>query len=267
VTVIVAVRCADGVVLATDSQGTAQLPGNLPVKSHALKVWKLGKHFVYAGTGGQGAGQRVHANLTALAPKLNVGKPAADAATLIRSTVNPIQQQVLKEWVQLPSTQPESWGGIFCGWSKEGPWIFEIDPSGPSQFHDPIASTGSGHALAHTALVSVAHFDVGKQPLEGVKAIAYRAIESTCASSAYGVGMPVQMAVVTKDGVELLDDGMEKHTELKDFVDLWKSKEVESLGALAPQAAPVINGAGSSAERETEPGIDEAEIDAAHGTQ
>src|SRR5438132_2722274 len=86
--------------------------------------------------------------------------------------------------------------------AKDGPWIFEIDPSGPSQFQDPIASTGSGYPLAHTALIGVAHFKVEEQSTEGLKAIAYRAIESTCTSSAYGVGMPVQVAVVTKDGVE-----------------------------------------------------------------
>ncbi len=175
-TVVVAVRCPEGVVLATDSQGTTQMPGGMPMKLPAKKIARLGKHLVYGGTGGQGAGQRIHADLDAHATKMGLSKPASETAALIRGIVNPIQQQIRKEWVELPNTQPEVWGGIFCGWGKEGPWIFEIDLSGPSQFQDPFAATGSGHPLAHTALISVAHFDVGHQPLERVKALVYRAI-------------------------------------------------------------------------------------------
>lgn len=256
-TVVVAVRCPDGVVLATDSQGTSQLPGNIPVKLPAKKIERLGKHVAYGGTGGQGAGQRVHAALEAQASKMSATKSAAEIANVIRQTVNPLQKQIRQEWVELPNTQPESWGAIFCGWSKDGPWIFEIDPGGPSQFHDPFAATGSGHPLAHTALISVAHFKVGQQSLEGAKAIAYRAIENTCSSAAYGVGMPVQMAIMTKDGIEEINHGDAKHTELSDLIDLWKAQEVETLGALAPDTGQEVE---EVPVEEPEPSIDEAEI-------
>ncbi len=260
-TVVVAVKCPEGVVLATDSQATARMLGGLPVKLPAKKIARLGKHVVYGGTGGQGAGQRLHAALEDQAAKMNVAKPQGETADVIRRVVNPLQQQVFGEWVQLPNTEPEMWGGIFCGWSKEGPWIFEIDLHGPSQFHDPFAATGSGHALAHAALMSVAHFDVGQQSLEGAKAIAYRAIESTCTSSAYGVGMPVQIAVVTENGIEEFSDGEEGHTELKELVDLWKAKEVETLGELAPRAAGAAAGEAAAEEGvQEEPSLDEAEI-------
>jgi hypothetical protein len=56
-------------------------------------------------------------------------------------------------------------------------------------------------------LIGVAHLKVEEQSIEGLKAIAYRAIENTSTSSAYGVGMPVQVAVVTKDGVEEMHEG------------------------------------------------------------
>ena len=183
----------------------------------------------------------------------------SDIAAAIRRGVNPIQQEICREWVALPGTQPEAWGGIFCGWAKDGPWIFEVDVSGPSQFQDPFAATGSGHPLAHTALVGVTHFDVGHQSLEGAKAIVYRAIESTCLASAYGVGMPVQMAIITAAGVEELVVGDEGHRDLRVFVDLWKAKEVETLGGLAPSKNP---GACIEATGKPELSIDEAEIPA-----
>ena len=42
------------------------------------------------------------------------------------------------------------------------------------------------------------------------------AIESTCASSAFGVGTPIQIAVVTANRVEEIRDGELQHTELKE---------------------------------------------------
>lgn len=258
-TVVVAARCAGGVVLATDSQGTTRMPGGMPMKLPSRKTARLGKHVVYGGTGGQGAGQRIHTALEAHAAKMGANKPAAETAALIRGLVNPIQQQIRNEWVQLPGTEPEVWGGIFCGWGKDGPWIFEIDVSGPSQFQDPFAATGSGHPLAHTALISVAHFDVRNQSLEGVKALVYRAIENTCHASGYGVGLPVQMAVVTEDGTQELNDGDEGHRDLREFVDLWKAQEVDTLGTLAPSPSAVVAPSDAKTD-EAELSIDPGEI-------
>jgi proteasome beta subunit len=155
VTVIVGVRCADGVILATDSQGTSHFPGNIPVKLVSKKIEHLGKHLVYGGTGGVGAGQRMHAALIPHAAKMGIGRTATDIADTIRGLVNPAPQQIRSEWVQLPNTSPEEWGAIFCGWAKDRPWILEIAPSGITQFHDPFAAMGSGHPFAHTVLLSV----------------------------------------------------------------------------------------------------------------
>jgi hypothetical protein len=64
---------------------------------------------------------------------------------------------------------------------------------------------------------------------------------------------------VTPDGVEELYSGDTGHTEVSDLVDLWKAKEVETLGALAPSAAV----ADASVAAEPELSLDEAEIDRA----
>jgi hypothetical protein len=148
--------------------------------------------------------------------------------------VNPIQHTSFNSWVKVPQTDPEIWAGIFCGWSTDGPFIAECDINGGWQFHDnpPFASAGSGHAFAHLAVSSVLHFDVANQDLERAKAIAYRAIENVCLASAFGVGLPVQLGVVTDEGIKQLDDT--ELDELKELVNLWKAQEVETLGKLAP---------------------------------
>jgi 20S proteasome alpha/beta subunit len=234
VTVIVALRCPTGIVLATDSQATTQMLGGIPMKLPTRKIERLGPNVVYAGTGGQGAGQRIQAALAPYEAQIGAATTSIEIARIVTTVVNPIQKAILDEWVQLPNSQPEMWGGIFCGTSPDGLWIFEIDIQGPWQFHNVFTATGSGHAVAHAALMNVMHFDVANQSLEANKAIAYRAIETTCTSSAWGVGLPVQLAVVKPNEINFISSGDDAHTELSDLVNLWKAKEVETLGALAP---------------------------------
>lgn len=45
----------------------------------------------------------------------------------------------------------------------------------------------------------------------------------------------MQIAVVTQDGVELLNDGDEKHDDLKLLIDYWRAQEAELFGTLAPR--------------------------------
>ena len=235
------------------------IPGSPPMKKDAKKIEILGKHVAYGGTGGQGAGQRIHDALTSHAAKMGVNKPSTDVTDVIRRIVNPIQLEVHSEWVQLPGTQPESWGALFCGWSSDGPWIYEVDPSGKFQFHDPYATTGSGFAVSRAALVSVEHFRFEEQSVDQAKVVAYRAVENTCNSSAFGVGMPVQMAVVIESGVELLNDGDEIHEEFKVSVDLWRAQEAEIFGKLAPTPPSAETPAAETAPEP--PSIDESEIE------
>ncbi len=111
----------------------------------------------------------------------------------------------------------------------------EVDLNGGWQFHDPFAATGSGYAFAHLALGSIKHYDPPTQPLDAAKAIAYRAIEMTCEVSAFGVGLPVQLGVVLPDGAKLLSPA--ELDEAKELVNLWKAKEIDTLGEVAPRAA------------------------------
>jgi proteasome beta subunit len=258
VTIVVAVKCPEGVVLATDSQGTAQMsPLAYPVKLPVKKIKRLGKSIVYGSTGGSGLAQRVHFELDKQAGKLGSAKGKEQVADIIRPLAIPLMQQARKEWVQLPHTEPDGWGAIFCGWTNNEPWIFEIDPAGTSGFHDVFAATGSGHPLAHAALMAVQHFKVEEKTLEAAEAIAYRTIENVCTASAQGVSMPVQMAVVTKSGYAMLEEGDEDHQHLSDLIDLWKAKEVETLGQFAPATAQDA----PPDDTKPEPSIDPGEID------
>lgn len=234
-TVVLGLRCADGLILATDSQGTASMPGGYPVRIRTPKIHQVGESLLFAGTGSQGIGQRVEAALRNNLTKLNKKQPRAKLGVEIFRIVNPLQKEAEASYVQVPQASMPVWGGIFCGQSSEGPYLLEIDLNGTWQFHDtqPFTATGSGHAFAHLAISSVLHYEVEKQPLQIAQMLAYRAIENVCLASAFGVNVPVQMGVLADDEITILDDGQLK--ALEDSVNLWKRKEVETLGGLAPR--------------------------------
>ncbi len=241
-TVVLALRCADGLVIASDSQATEILVGGTPVRSDTQKLRKLGKSIIYGASGSQGLAQRITDKLADQAPKLGTNRPARDIGEVIRCTATPLQQNAMNSWVQIPGTVGESWGAVFAGWAKDGPFIFEVDINGAAQFKSPSAATGSGYAFAGLALTSVLHHNVEMQTLVAARAIAYRVVEDICKASAYGVGLPVQMGVVTKDGAQELDT-----TELEEtnqLVNLWKAREIELLGELAPSAVPLVESGG-----------------------
>lgn len=254
-TVILAVKCPGGAVIAADSQATVQEPQNLVMRIPTTKIFLLGSHLAYAGTGSVGLGQRINENLDGKTAELGRARNRRESAGVIFKVVNPIQKAAVSEAVGLVGGQVATWAGLFCGCDSSGAWIYEIDANGESQFHDLFVSKGSAYAVAHAAMVGVSHYDLATSSLESVKAIAYRAIESTCLSSGYGVELPVQLAVVTTSGIHLILSGSDEHKEIETFVNLWKSKEVETLGQLAPKTST-----GATVLGEPDAGIDLSEI-------
>lgn len=249
-TVVLALRCADGLVLATDSQAIARMPGGIPVRMDTTKIVQVGDFIVFAGTGSVGLGQRIKQELDNNLKNLSKKLPRQTLATEIHRLVNPIQKAAQTSFVEAPGTEMDVWGGLFCGLASDGPYLMEIDLNGGWQFHDqpPFASTGSGHAFAHLAISSVIHHDVVNQPLVIAQLLAYRTIENVCLASAFGVHLPVQMAVLTRDGITM--SSKEVIEELNETVNLWKIQEKETLGALAPSTPPVKDAHAEKIEQE-----------------
>jgi len=251
-TVILALKSAEGLVLATDSQATQQMPGSTPVKSEAVKLVKHGDHMIWAGTGAQGSNQRVELLLTRNREMLERRHDRHAIGSAIHQCGNEVQKASHTAFVQYSAqAQVESWGGIFCGCAADGLFIAEVDANGGWQFHPEVAATGSGYAFAFLAAASVKHHNVATKSLDHAKALAFRAIELTCDTAAFGVGLPVQLGVVTEDGAEILSEA--EITGLKETVNLWKQAEVDALGStLAGGSADVS----IEAEEADDPGLD-----------
>lgn len=252
-TVILALKSAGGLVLATDSQATAQMPGGQAIKMDAVKLVQHESHVLWAGTGAQGCSQRVELMLRENRERIKPELEMTHLGTGIHTCANTIQKKSRSAYVQYtPQAQVEAWGGIFCGLASDGLFIQEVDLNGGWQFHPEFAATGSGYDFALLAASSVKHHNVGTKSLDHAKVLAYRAIEMTCNASAFGVGLPVQMGVVTEEGASVLDEGEIKG--LEETVNLWKKAEVDALGV-------ALGGSGGEQEAadEDDPGLDAPE--------
>jgi 20S proteasome alpha/beta subunit len=241
-TLALAIRCRDGIVLAADSQSTLLTAGQW-TRLDADKLNVLGGRVAWAGSGAIGAVQRVELELEAHAREILAAFAVSHelGAREVFRRVNTVQKQVFTEAVGDPTNVGSSY--LFAGYGVAGPFLLEIDSDGGRQWSDrhSFAAIGSGAIYAIHASRSIAHHRLPALSLVQAQALAYRTVENAIATAALGLGGATRLLVVTPSGAGLLD-----RTELKavqDIVDIWKQREVEillELGAAAedPSAQP-----------------------------
>jgi 20S proteasome alpha/beta subunit len=233
-TLIVALECRDGLVMASESQISLTTQGQWTKGEGASKLEVLSHSVMWGGSGHLGTIQRVHSELekeaAAIAREFNKGREAG--ARELHGPVNAVQTQVSKEL--LPSAgETYATGFLFAGYAKDGPFILECDAKGAREFHHVrhFAAIGSGDIFAVHAWRSVAHYDIAAMTLAQAQALAYRTIENAVATAAFGLGGAVQICTATtiKDAHLL---SLQEMQVIEDMVKLWKEREIEVLGAL-----------------------------------
>lgn len=228
-TVVLAIRSAEGVVLASDGQVTADTAGQ-PTRAPARKLFEVGGRLAWGAAGSAGLQQTLRAELAGL------NGYATDAERLrqrLASIVIPIQQQGLTHYVPHPGTDPPELAVIFCWCDGDGPRILEIPRTGSDhQFHDRYCAIGSGDIFARFAMASVAHLDTRELTLEQAKMVAFKAIADAIEVAAFFLGPPIQLYVVGQDGTRLVPTE-EVANGLADSVEAWKERQREALGPLA----------------------------------
>jgi 20S proteasome alpha/beta subunit len=228
-TVVLGLSCADGLVLAADSQVTRGA-GVASVKFVDMKIQAVGDNIVYAAAGSLPLQQWIDQALQSDAKNLSACKRQAVPERLRRVLV-PILQKSFNDYIPFDNTEPDMWTAVFCGRAPDGLWMLTVHPGGQIEAADP-TSVGSGFAAGAIALAGVQHYNLGGLGIERAKAVAYRATFHVCTVSGAGVGLPIRLATVTASGgAAILTPG--EMTAIGETVDLWKSREVEILGSLA----------------------------------
>jgi 20S proteasome alpha/beta subunit len=232
-TLVLAIRCREGIVLASDGQRVADGAGQ-PTKHASRKLFDLGGSVAWGAAGSVGLQQSARDRLAGI-DRLEVGDATAARARLVDAIV-PVQQEALRQYVAHPGTDPPGLACLFCGVGAAGPWILEIPPTGGDhQLHERYSAIGSGDIFARFAMASIAHLGTDELDLEQAKMVAFKATADAISVAALFLGPPIQMYTITRAGArrvprEELDGG------LSDSVDAWRARQREALGPLATSA-------------------------------
>jgi len=229
VTLVLAIRCREGLVLASDGQATSEAAGQ-PTRQPGRKLFDIGGRVAWGAAGSVGLQQTLRRELADLNGH---GGDAAGVRRRLASVVVPIQQQALRDFVPHPASEPPDLACIFCWCDRDGPRILSIPRTGSDhQFHAGYSAIGTGDIFADFSMAAVAHLGTAELGLEQAKMVAYKAIADAIEVAAVYLGPPIQMYVVTGGGArpvprEEIEGG------LADSVDAWKARQRETLGPLA----------------------------------
>ena len=228
-TLVVALRCRGGVVLASDGQATSDAAGQ-PTRAPVRKLFDIGRRVAWGCAGSIGLQQTLHAELGALNGHCD---DAGQLRRRLASVVTPLQQAAMRDFVPFAGAEPPELACLFCWCDASGPRILSIPRTGSDhQFHERHAAIGSGDIFAELTVRSIAHLGSSELSVDQAKMVAYRTVADAIDVAAVFLGPPIQMYVVTRDGTqhvpqEEIDGG------LADAVEVWRVRQREALGPLA----------------------------------
>lgn len=228
-TVVLALRCKDGLVIASDSQITEKDRG---MTYPAQKLHPLGEHAAWGGSGARGVLGELAADLEAKSDQIIA---ADDVGKEIQACALPIFRHHYDNFIE---NVPGMEGGgtpsayvLAAGYSGAAPWIVEINPSGLIGRYENIGfhAIGSGAPMAQQASVLLAHFRVVERPVRyGVLAIV-RVLDALSVTSP-SVGGPLDVARITPEGAHHLDE--DELAGIRADVERWEDREREVLDRL-----------------------------------
>jgi len=230
-TLIIALSCRDGIVMASDGQATGGSAGG-PIRMPIQKIFKINEHVLFGAAGNVGIIQRSRDVIRSFSVKL---EEEWDYQLMdeIRKALFEVYKNEVDRHRAFYGDTPE--GDIrnapvsdvlLCNFSTKGEEtqkvIWHIAPDCSDERLDEIGygCSGSGDVFAHTLLKNylVKELDVEKGTL-----VAYRVIKEAIEIGAYGLGEPIDVWVITKEGCKRLSE--EELMALEDASNTWKEME------------------------------------------
>jgi len=229
-TVVLALRCADGLVLGADSQITDADRG---LSYPARKLHGLGDHAAWGGSGAR-------AVLTELEGMFDANPTpiveASDPGHALQDAVLPILRRHYANFVaEVPG---KAAGGatpatyvLAAGYSGDEPFIVDVDPHGLIGRYEVVGfhAVGSGSAMAQQAGVLLAQYRMIERSVDhGVVAL-IRVLDALDRTSP-SIGGPMNLCRMTPEGAHHLD---EKEVEqARERVRRWVALEQRALDEL-----------------------------------
>ena len=229
-TVVLALRCADGLVLAADSQITDSDRG---LSYPARKLHALGDRAAWGGSGARAVLTELEgmfdANPAAVVEAGDVGQALADA-------VLPVLRRHYANFI--PEVPGKRNGGatpatyvLAAGYTGDQPFIVDVDPHGLIGRYEVVGfhAIGSGAPMAQQAGALLGQFRMTERSVDhGVVAV-MRVLDALDRTSP-SVGGPMNVCRMTPDGAHHLDEG--EVEQARDRVRRWVELEQRVLDDL-----------------------------------
>lgn len=237
-TLVLAIRCRDGIVLASDGQATSDALGQ-PTKHAVRKLYDVAGRVAWGAAGSIGLQQNLREELGELD---GLDSTASGVRERLAHAMVGVQQLALRQHVPVDGAGPPELACIFCWYDGLGrPRILEVPRTGGDhQFHERYCAIGTGDIFARFALASIKLLGTEALTLEQAKMVAYKTIADAIDVAAFFLGPPIQMYTVTPAGAMRVP-AAELDGGLSDSVDGWRARQRETLGPLASgdPAAPI----------------------------
>ncbi|MGE2834814.1 proteasome protein [Mycobacterium sp. SMC-4] len=228
-TVVLAIRCANGIVLASDSQITD--PGR-GLTYPAQKLHSLGPNAAWGGSGSRAVLYDVEQVFNDEADAIIEAKNIGHA---LQARVLPILKHHYENFIpHVPGQEAAGTPATYvlaAGYSGAVPFIIDLDPNGLIGHHEETGfqAVGSGAPLAQQAHALLTHFQMNEREVDYGVVAALRVLDALDASSP-SVGGPMDVCRITPEGAHHLSP--DEVEEVRGHVKRWVSLEHDALDRL-----------------------------------
>jgi len=229
-TVVLALRCADGVVLGSDSQITDSARG---LSYPAQKLHPFGDTAAWGGSGSRAVLFDLEQLFNSCAPAVLGSENIGHA---VQERVVPVLRRHYDQFVeQVPGEQhsgatPATYV-LTAGYADGVPFIVDIDPHGLIGRYEEVGfhAVGSGAAMAQQAGALLAHFRMTERDVDyGVVAVVR--ILDTLGITSPSIGGPKDVYRITAEAATSLSD--KDISRVRKQVEHWSDLESKALDEL-----------------------------------
>jgi len=229
-TLIVGIKCSDGVVIGADSAATDFETG---IKQPVQKIKQCKDcSILYACSGDVGLMQKINELLDTNCIVKNNRK---NTIKEMKKHVIPIQKQAIADHVPYPTQQyhaPPSLTLLITGVIANKPWIVEIAPNGNDTFYGD--ELGNFHAIGSGGPFAQAVFRPYlsiTRDLNLGKTLAYRIIDDAIELAAMGLSRPIHIYTISLDGtIQKIEE--DERRAISDTCETWRQLQREAVGDL-----------------------------------
>jgi len=228
-TLIVGLKCRDGIVMASDGQATGGSAGG-PIRMPSQKIFKISENVLFGAAGSVGVIQKSREVIVLFSTQLN-GDWNRDLMENVRKTLFGVYKNEIERHKAFYQGTPQQdirlapiADVLLCKYSAEQQIIWHIAPDCSDERLEEIGygCSGSGDVFAHTLLKN---YLAEKMDVEKGKLVVYRVIKGAIEIGAFGLGEPIDIWTINNNGIKRIDRN--ELMALDDTYNTWKEMERE----------------------------------------